>query len=134
MASETRAAMDPTVPRPAVMKHRPSGAAAAALLSIGIGAMLLAVVVGVSDANKAFESAVVHPLGRLWVPGADGIGPYSGKFTVFLLGWLLSWAGLHAVLRRADVDLARWAIASFVLIGLATVLIWPPITLWLFVR
>jgi hypothetical protein len=112
----------------------PSGPAVAALLSIGIGALLMAIVVGISDANKAFESDVVHALGRLWVPGAAGIGPYSGKFTVFLLGWLLSWGGLHLALRRREPDLARWSLVSFVLIGLAILLVWPPITLGVFVR
>jgi len=94
----------------------------------------MAIVVGMSDANKAFESDVVHALGKLWVPGADGIGPYSGKFTVFLLGWLLSWGGLHLALRRKELNLARWSLVSFVLIGLAILLVWPPITLGIFVR
>jgi hypothetical protein len=119
---------------PAEPRVRPVGPAVAAILSIGIGGILMAIVVGISDANKAFEADVIHALGKLWVPGAQGIGPYSGKFTVFLLGWLLSWAGLHVVFRRRDVDLAKWAIASFALIGLAILLIWPPITLAVFVR
>jgi hypothetical protein len=113
---------------------RPSGPAAAAVLSIGLGGLLMAIVVGVSDANKAFESNVVHALGRLWVPGAAGIGPYSGKFTVFLVGWLVSWALLHFLLRKRDLDLARWLIGAGVLITLAMLLVWPPITVGLFVR
>lgn len=113
---------------------RPSGPAVAAMLSIGIGAFLMAIVVGLSDANKAFESDVIHAIGKLWVPGAAGIGPYSGKFTVFLVGWLASWAVLHALLKKREVNLSKWAIASFVLIGLTVLLVWPPITLALFVR
>jgi hypothetical protein len=113
---------------------RPSGPAAAAVLSIGLGGLLMAIVVGLSDANKAFESDVVHALGKLWVPGAAGIGPYSGKLTVFLVGWLVSWAVLHLLLRQRDVDLARWLISAGVLITLAMLLVWPPITVGLFAR
>ena len=55
-------------------------------MSIGIGALLMAVIVGISDVDKPFESNVVHAIGKLWVPGAQGIGPYSGKLTFFLVG------------------------------------------------
>src|SRR5205085_3709400 len=127
MASDTSAAVDPAATRPAGMVHRPSGPAAAALLSIGIGAVLLALVVGLSDANKPFETNVVHALGKLWVPGAQGIGPYSGKFTVFLVGWLVSWAVLHVALKRKDLNLSRWTIGSFALISLAVLLCWAPL-------
>ena len=113
---------------------RPSGAAVAALLSIGIGAMAMAIVVGFSDASAAFNSGFVHSVGKAWVPGAQGIGPYSGKFTFFLVGWLLSWAVGHVALRNRDVDLGKWAIVSFALISLAILLVWPPITHLVFVR
>ena len=116
------------------LRLRPDGPAVAAMLSIGIGALLMAIIVGLSDANKPFEANVVHTLGKLWVPGAEGIGPYSGKFTFFLLGWLLSWAGLHFAFKGRDLDLSKWTVASLVVIGLAILLVWPPITLAIFVR
>lgn len=118
----------------AAMRFRPDGPAVAAMLSIGIGALAMALVVGISDANKAFEGNVIHTLGKLWVPGAQGIGPDSGKFTVFLLGWLLSWGGLHIAWKKKDLDLSTWTIISLVLIGVSILLVWPPITLALFVR
>jgi hypothetical protein len=124
-------AVQVTEPR---VRARPSGPAAAAVLSIGIGGLLMAIVVGISDANKPFESNVVHALGKLWVPGAAGIGPYSGKFTFFLVGWLVSWAILHVLLREKDVDLAKWLITAGVLITLGMLLVWPPMTIGLFVR
>ena len=107
---------------------RPSGAAIAAMLSIGIGAMAMAIVVGISDASAAFNNGFVHSIGKAWVPGAQGIGPYSGKFTFFLVGWLLSWAIGHLVLKNRDLDLGKWAVVSFALISLGILLIWPPIT------
>jgi hypothetical protein len=107
---------------------RPSGAAIAAMLSIGIGALAMAIVVGLSDASAAFNSGFVHSVGKAWVPGAQGIGPYSGKFTFFLVGWLLSWAIGHLALKNRDLDLGKWAVVSFALISLGMLLIWPPIT------
>jgi hypothetical protein len=104
------------------------------LLAIGIGAMAMAIVVGFSDASAAFNSGFVHSVGKAWVPGAQGIGPYSGKFTFFVVGWLLSWAVGHVALRNKDVDLGKWAVVSFALISLAILLVWPPITHLVFVR
>src|SRR5215217_5004035 len=105
---------------------RPSGAAVAAMLSIGIGAMAMAIVVGLSDASATFNNGFVHSVGKAWVPGAQGIGPYSGKFTFFLVGWLLSWGISHLALKNRDLDLGKWAVVSFALISLAILLIWPP--------
>ena len=107
---------------------RPAGAAVAAMLSIGIGALAMAIVVGLSDASAAFNNGFVHSVGKAWVPGAQGIGPYSGKFTFFLVGWLLSWGIGHLALKNRDLDLGKWAVVSFALISLGILLIWPPIT------
>ena len=107
---------------------RPSGAAVAAMLSIGIGALAMAIVVGASDLSATFQNGFVHSIGKAWVPGAQGIGPYSGKFTFFLVGWLLSWGIGHLVLKNRDLDLGKWVVVSFALISLGILLIWPPIT------
>jgi hypothetical protein len=116
------------------LSERPDGAAVAAMLSIGIGALAMAIVVGLSDASAAFNNGFVHSVGKAWVPGAQGIGPYSGKFTFFLVGWLLSWGVGHLLLRKRDLDLGKWAILSFALISLGILLIWPPITDLVWVR
>ena len=132
---EQTTAAGPATPNGDVnLSVRPAGAAAASLLSIGIGALAMAIVVGFADASAAFNSGFVHSVGKAWVPGAQGIGPYSGKLTFFLVGWLLSWAVGHLALRDRDVDLGKWAIASFALISLAILLVWPPITHLVFVR
>ena len=116
------------------LSERPSGAAVAAMLSIGIGALAMAIVVGISDASAAFNNGFVHSIGKAWIPGAQGIGPYSGKLTFFLVGWLLSWAVGHLTLRNRDLDLGKWAVVSFALISLAILLLWPPITELIFVH
>ena len=105
----------------------PTGPAAAALLGAGCGLLTLGVSQVVSEASEGFTRAM-QALGNLWIPGAEGIGPYSGKETVGLLVWLLSWAALHALLRKRDVNLVVVGVVTLLLIGAATTILWPPLT------
>ncbi len=104
----------------------PSGAAVAALLAALAGMLTLAVVNVGTAASDAFN-AWVHWIGKLWMPGAEGIGPYSGKETLALVAWIGTWVILHPALRRKDPNVARWLVVFLVGIGIATTLIWPPV-------
>lgn len=104
----------------------PTGVAVAALLSAMLGMLTLAVVNLFTFAAKGFN-AWVHGVGKLWMPGAEGIGPYSGKETLSAALWLGSWVVLHFALRGREVTLARWLIVFLIGVGLATTLIWPPV-------
>jgi hypothetical protein len=106
--------------------HRASGEAVAALIAAMIGMLTLAVVNQFTAASTTFN-AWVHGVGKLWMPGAAGIGPYSGKQTLALLAWVLSWLGLHFALRGRDLALSRWLIVFLLGVGVATTLIWPPV-------
>ena len=109
---------------------RPSGAAAAAIVGAAAGLLALAVTQVVTHASAAATKAV-FALGKLWMPGAEGIGPYSGKETIALVVWLASWGILHAVWRRREVNLVVVGTIALVLIGIATTLIWAPVyTSW----
>lgn len=107
--------------------HLPTGPAAASLLAVGLGLLALGVSQVLSEASVSFKGAM-QTLGNLWIPGAAGIGPYSGKETVALLTWLLSWAALHLLLRKREVKLVIAGAATFLLIGFATTILWPPVT------
>jgi hypothetical protein len=65
--------------------------------------------------------------GKAWIPGAQEIGPYSGKETTLLVVWLVSWAVLHFALRKRDLPIKPWAIGFLVAVGVATTLLWPPV-------
>ncbi len=104
----------------------PGGIAVAAFMSAMLGMLTLAVVNAFTAASKDFN-AWVYSVGKLWMPGAQGIGPYSGKETLALIGWLGSWVILHLALRKKDVDVGRWFIVFLVGVGIATTLIWPPV-------
>jgi hypothetical protein len=104
----------------------PIGGAGASLMAAMLGMLTLAVVNVFTAASKGFN-AWVHGVGKLWMPGAEGIGPYSGKETLALVVWLASWIVLHAALRKREIELSRWLIVFLVGTGIATTLIWPPV-------
>ena len=111
---------------PAAARHRASGPAVAAIVSAVSGLITLALVNLGTQASKAFN-AWVHGIGKLWLPGAEGIGPYSGKETLSLAVWVGSWILLHLALRNRNPNLGRWLVIFLIGIGIATTLLWPPI-------
>ncbi len=104
----------------------PGGVAVAALLAAMLGVLTLALVNQFTAVSAAFNTWV-HGIGKLWMPGADGIGPYSGKETLALVAWFGSWIVLHFVLRKRDLDVSRWLVVFLVGVAIATTLVWPPV-------
>lgn len=93
-------------------------AAMIAVLSLGISNMISVL----SEDAKLF----IHEVGKLWIPGAEGIGPYSGKETFMLIGWGLSWLILYFVLRKKDVKMSHYTLIFMIGIGVATLFVWTP--------
>lgn len=116
-------------PAPAEVETLTNGRAVAAYWSTGIGLLTLAVVNLGTEISKAFQTTV-HGIGKLWMPGAAGIGPYSGKETLTLVAWLGSWLVLGLWLRRREVREPASFIGFLVVLGTATTLLWPPVTHW----
>lgn len=107
--------------------ERPKGAAVAAYLSASFGILALAITHVLCEKSEVVKNSV-HGLGKLWIPGAEGIGPYSGKETIELVVWLASWFVLHFLLRKKNISI-RWSGVLFLIIlGVATTLLWPPVT------
>lgn len=91
---------------------------------MGLFVMSLSVVASeLSDTAKEF----VFDVGKAWVPPAEQIGPYTGKETFLLVGWLGSWIILHLALRERNPSVRAWLGFSLALLGLATLLVWPPV-------
>ena len=102
------------------------GVAQAAILSVMIGVLTLSLVNLGTEISNGFKD-VVHQVGKFWMPGAQGIGPYSGKETSALVAWLLSWIIFHQILRLREWN-NRVVLAVFLIgIAIATTLIWPPV-------
>lgn len=109
------------------LEGRPTGAAAAAYLAAALGILALAISHTLCEISGTVKNSV-HSLGKLWIPGAEGIGPYSGKETIQLAVWLLSWMALHLFLRKKNVSILWSGIIFLLIIGAATTLLWPPVT------
>ena len=88
---------------------RPNGPVAAVLLATGIGSLVLAILVVWAQASESFADSLAY---------SDRVGPLSGKTIWAVVAFLVSWAGLHAVLRRRDVNLHTVWLITLVLLAL----------------
>lgn len=105
------------------------GVAQAAILGALLGVLTLALVNLGTEMSEAFKTTV-HNIGKFSIPGAEGIGPYSGKETISLAVWLVSWFFLHRILRTKEWDQTVVLTVFLIGIALATTLLWPPVTHW----
>jgi hypothetical protein len=103
-----------------------NGAAHAAILSAMTGILTIALVNLGTTISAGFKTSV-HNLGKLWMPGAAGIGPYSGKETIALVVWLVSWFVFHQVLKEKEWNNGVVFMVFLAGIGIATTLVWPPV-------
>jgi hypothetical protein len=88
---------------------RPNGPVAAVLLATGIGSLVLAILVVWAEASESFGASLAY---------SDRVGPLSGKTIWAVVAFLVSWAGLHAVLRRRDVNLRTVWLITLALLAL----------------
>ena len=91
-------------------RGRPDGPVAAVLLATGIGSLVLAVLVVWAEASESFADSLAY---------SDRVGPLSGKTIWAVVAFVISWAGLHAVLRRRDVNLRAVWMITLALLALA---------------
>lgn len=109
-----------------------SGPAGAALTSAGFGCFLMMVNQHLTVLYKPWDE-FVWSLGS-WIPGSHNpnqlygeIGSYSGKETILLVGWLVSWSILHRLWQHRQINARTiffWLFAFFIA---ATVMSWHPL-------
>ncbi len=109
-----------------------SGVAAAAFVSAAIGCFTMMVTHHLSDTSKARE-AFIWTLGY-WIPGSNSkdklwgnIGSYTGKETMLLVGWLVSWVILHQLWKNKQIKSRTIFFWMFALIIAATAMCWHPL-------
>jgi hypothetical protein len=109
-----------------------SGVAAAAFVSAAIGCFTMMVVHHLADTSKARE-AFIAKLGA-WIPGSQNpsklwgnIGSYTGKETMLLVGWLVSWAILHQLWKNKHIKSKTIFFWIFSLMIAATAMCWHPL-------
>ncbi len=111
-----------------------SGEAAAAFLSAAMGSVTMMIAHHISDADKS--KVVEKSLLKLgsWIPGATNpdpiwgnIGSYTGKETMLLMGWLVSWIILYFCLKNRQVKTITLFFWMIGLMTLATAMCWHPL-------
>ncbi|HET9740527.1 MAG TPA: hypothetical protein VFP78_20620 [Solirubrobacteraceae bacterium] len=113
MSEPARPAATPPDSAPAAaareFRERPNGPVAAVLLATGIGSLVLAILVVWAEASESFADSLAY---------SDRVGPLSGKTIWAIVAFVVSWAGLHAVLRRRDVNLRTVWLITLALLAL----------------
>jgi hypothetical protein len=115
-----------------------SGSAAAAVISAGIGCVTMMITHHFSDADKSKATEkIVHSLGS-WIPGSrnpdpmwGNIGSYTGKETMLLVGWLVSWLVLSYLWRNKNIKAKTMLFWFFTLLIAATAMSWHPLFFYL---
>ena len=106
MQPETRPEAAPATP------VRSSGAAAAALLAAGIGALVLGILTTAAEMSETLKDGLTF---------SDPVGPLSGKTIIASAAFFVSWPILHYALRNREPSIARavmWTSALLIAAGL----------------
>ncbi len=113
-----------------------SGSAAAALISVGIGCFMMMLTHHLAETSTKIDTFIWR-LGN-WIPGSDThnklwvtIGSYTGKETILLVSWLVSWFILQNSLKHKQVKTSTIFMWTFEPIVAATVMTWHPLFLYL---
>lgn len=109
------------------MKEASYGKAVAAYLSAMIGVLTLAIVNIATMASENAKEFVLNT-GKFWIPAAEKIGPYSGKETIALVGWLFSWFILYFILKNKKCSEPLCFFIFLIGVIFSTMLLWPPVT------
>ena len=96
---------------------RPNGAAAAALLSAGIGTAIFGIATVGAEMSQALRAALA------W---SGAVGPLSGKTSVGLIAWLASWLILGLVWKGKDARLVPVVVICAVLLVSGLLGTFPP--------
>jgi hypothetical protein len=93
-------------------------AVGASFIASGIGSTVLGLMVVGAEMSTSFKDAIN------WV---KPVGPLSGKTTIAVIAFLVSWALLHVGLKGRAVNLTTTFTIAMVLIVLGLLLTFPPV-------
>jgi hypothetical protein len=96
--------------------ERPNGPALAAVLAAGIGSFVLGLFTTLAEASARIKE---------WLILSEPVGPLSGKTTVAVAAWAVSWVLLAALWRKREVDTRVVIIITAVLVGAGFLLTFP---------
>lgn len=96
----------------------PSGAAAAAILSAGVGCFCVSLFGWLGDAFPAVAHFFIF---------YNPTGPLSGVTTTAIIVWLILWAVLFGLWNGKSLPMGKINIIAFLLLGVGLLLSFPPI-------
>lgn len=99
--------------------RKPNGAAAAALLSAGLGVFTI----GLMTTLAQLSGRIAHAL-QWWGPA----GPLTGETGIGVTVWLATWLLLHAPYRKREVDFNRNMKWASILVVLGLLGTFPPVS------
>lgn len=98
------------------LSEKPEGPISAAIIAAGVGAAALGLLTTLTAADEGVADALQ------W---SDRVGPLAGKSSLAVVAWLLSWAVLHAVLRKKPYETVRALVVGLVLVALGVLGTFP---------
>ena len=101
-----------------MQERLPNGPAAAAILSAGVGSAVIGLMTTGAVISAGLKSAL-----NWWSPA----GPLTGKTSVSVIAWLVTWIVLHVLWKDKDVPLVRVLVVMLVLLALGVLLTFPPV-------
>lgn len=101
-----------------MMTETKKNSALASLVAAGIGSLVLGMAIVLVEASPD----VVKPLLNFY----DPVGPLSGKTTLAVGAYFLSWLGLHLGFKGQSLHEKKWLTATFVMIAISLALTFPP--------
>lgn len=93
-------------------------AVGAAFIASGVGSTVLGLAIIGAEASAGIKDAL-----NLWNPA----GPLSGKTTVAVIAFLISWVLLHLGMKNRTISLTTSFIITAVLVGIGLLLSFPPV-------
>ncbi len=103
---------------------KPNGPVAASFLAAGIASLILGILVVLNelggDISKFLAFDKNFGLG-------SGVGPLSGKVTITVLAFGISWLVLHFLWRGKEVNFGRIFSVALVLVAAGFILTFPPV-------
>ena len=95
---------------------KPEGPVAAAILAGGIGCLAMGVLTTLAEASTGVKDFLTF---------TKAVGPLSGKTTLTVAIWLVSWIVLHMAYRGKEVESRRALSIALVLIALGVIGTFP---------
>jgi len=113
---------------------KPNGPVAASFLAAGVASFVMGIGVILGVASATIKDAIGVDFNAFLQFDKNfglgsGVGPMSGKLSLAVIAFVVSWVVFHLWLRGKEVNFRNFFIASLVLVGLGFALTFPPIFL-----